>query len=58
MICGVVACCLTCMTDGLCDRWFGDARACLAEEAREWRRSGEARRDWRGLRITVVRVVG
>ena len=34
MICGVVACCLTCMTDGLCADGSGDALGSLTEEAR------------------------
>ena len=52
MICGVVACCLTCMTDGLCADGPGDARDSLAEEARGWGGSGEARRGRRQLRIS------
>ena len=52
MICGVVACCLTCMTDGLCDRWFGDARDSLAGEARGWGRSGGGGKDRAELRIS------
>jgi len=40
------------MTDGLCGRWFGDARDSLTEEARGWRGSEEARRGSGGLRIS------
>ena len=52
MICGAVACCLTCMTEDLCGRWFGGAQDCLAEEVRGWEGSEEGDKDRRKLRIS------
>ena len=52
MICGVVAFCLACMTNGLCGRWFGDARDSIMGEVRARGKSGEARRDQQRQRIS------
>ena len=45
MICGVVACCLTCMTEDLCGRLFGGLGAGIdaALRRRRWG-GGEGRR--------------
>ena len=52
MICGAVACCLTCMTNGLCGSDLGNARVSGVEEAScvggEW--GGKERLE--GLRIS------
>ena len=40
------------MIDGLCGRWFGDARGSLAEEARGGGRSGGGGKDRAEVRIS------
>ena len=54
MICGVVACCLTCMTEDLCGRLFGGLGAGMQPcgEGDGVGGKGEGGKEWRMLRIS------